>query len=132
MKTNIKMYFVGDNDISRKTKKNIKKEIRNCVLDIYRGKKSIKNLIKITVSEEGNSFPNNKTTIYSEVEITEELINRLFPKKISKKSNYLLGNIHCDKKNVLYLIDVDELFFESGEYKIWPNQDKKNVYVKIH
>ena len=131
MKTRIRMYFVGDNKISRTEKKYIKRDVRDCILDIYRKKKSINNLTKIPINPQRISIGRG-SAIYSEIEATKEIIDLLFPKKISKNTNYLLGTVQSMKKDVLYLMDVDDLFFMSGEYYIWPSDEKKTMFIKIH
>ena len=131
MKTRIRMYFVGDNKISRTEKKHIKEDVRNRILDIYKKKRSIDDLTKILINPQRTSIGKG-SAIYSEIETTKEIIDLFFPKKISKQTNYLLGTLQSIKKNVLYLMDVDDLFFMSGEYYIWPSDEKKTMFIKIH
>lgn len=127
---NTRIYFLGG-DISRKEKKTIKGKVRDALSEIYQKKRTIEDLIKIPIDENESTTSRQTFAIYAELDIQREKIEELFTKKISKRSNYFLGVI-ASIKNVLYLIDVDELFFMSGEYYIWPSNIKKNTYVKIN
>ena len=124
---NIKMFFLGDtSSIPRKEKKNIKDQVEDSIAKLYKEKKTIKDLHKITFIPRQDKF-----NIYSETELTKENIDHLFPKKITKHTNYLLGVLEINKKNVLYLVDVDELFWMTNEYLIWPSDEKKIVSITL-
>lgn len=101
-------------------------------MDIYKKKKSIQDLKKIPINSEERMHLNRERAIYSEIETTRENIDHLFPKKICKFTNYLLGKLDINKKKVLFLIDVDALFYMGNEYVIWPSDDKKKMFVTIN
>lgn len=130
---NVKIYLLGDPDITRKEKKSIKTEVKKLMMVIYKEKKPIKDLKTISVvPKEQNRYSTKERFIYSETEISREAINALFPNKIIKYTNYLLGKAQINAKNILYLMDIDDLFFMADEYHIWPSNNKKNMYVTIH
>ena len=121
---NIRMFFLGDTHcVSRKEKKTIKGQVNDCIAKIYQEKKPIEKLYKIPLEQNGS--------IYSEKYITKAEIDNLFPKKVDKQTNYLIGAMVINTKNVMYLINVDELFFMSGTYFIWPSDEKKSVSIKL-
>jgi hypothetical protein len=122
---NIRMYFTGDGNVSRKEKKIIKNQVKACITDIYKQKRSIENLQKLPI------VPEEKWSIYSEIDMDRQKIDVFFPKKICKNTNYLLGKINMSTKDVLYLIDVDDLFFMAGQYYIWPSDEKKQIHITV-
>ncbi len=119
------MYFTGDNNVSRKEKKKIKDQIKACITDIYKQKRSIENLQRLPI------VPEEKWAIYSEIEIDRQKLDVFFPKKICKNTNYFLGKMHISTKDVLYLMNVDDLFFMAGQYYIWPSDEKKIIHIVI-
>lgn len=122
----IRIYFLGDDNVSRKEKKQIKNNVRECIVELYKKKKPIQDLRQIPV------IPESKWVIYSENGMDRQEIDHLFPKKICKQTNYLLGKTVISRKDVLYLIDVDELFFMTDQYYIWPSDERKKMYIKIN
>ena len=124
---NIKMFFLGDTSIiPRKEKKIIKDQVEDSIAKLYKEKKAINGLHKIKFIPRQDKF-----NIYSEIKHTKEDIDHLFPKKIINQTNYLLGKLEINKKNILYLIDVDELFWMGNEYLIWPSDEKKIVSITL-
>jgi hypothetical protein len=138
MKTNVRIYCIGElSEISKTEKKNLKKEVKEYIMDIFKHMKSIETLIKIPLPHQGRN--NGQCAIYSEEKISKrEEVDLLFPKKITKtNTNYLLGKVEINKKNLLYLIDVDQLYDKGEkhyrEYCIWPSSHAhKTMHVRIN
>ncbi|EKD25650.1 MAG: hypothetical protein ACD_80C00009G0010 [uncultured bacterium (gcode 4)] len=140
---NIRIHFIGgNNDFPRKKKKKIKnalenevkKQIRECMETIYKEKKAIQDLKKIPVlPSEQSRYLGKERFIYSEAEITREDLNVHFPNKIVKYTNYFLGKLQINTKDILFLINVGNLFFTDKQHYIWPSSNViKMMYVTIN
>lgn len=130
---NIRIYFLGvNNSISRKEQKTIKDQLMEIVMEIYKKKKPINDLKKIPINTENVLLARKERAIYAETETTRENIDHLFPKKICKYTNYLLGKLDIKEKKILYLIDIDDLFYMGNEYVIWPSDETKKMFVTIN
>jgi hypothetical protein len=131
MKTNVRIYFVGDKKISRKEKKHVKDGIRDYFMDAFRKMKSIHNLIRIPIYPEAKTSTKTGPAIFAETDMTREIIDILFPKKISKDTNYLVGTVPNRKNNLFYLVDVDQLVSVGPDYYIWPSNGKKTLFINL-
>ncbi|MFA7298086.1 MAG: hypothetical protein WC010_00350 [Candidatus Absconditabacterales bacterium] len=127
---NVTINFIGHNEVPRKEKKHIKAQVAECMLTIFKEKKSIENLKKMATTQ--HSFRQKDFSIYSEMQISREKISSIFPNKISNNANYLLGRLCINKRDIVYLINVDDLFYMDGQYYIWPSNEKKIMYVTIN